>query len=176
MNGVNAVYGTFVDIASLPAGVTSVYDETTLPPGLRFDAARGCLTGTPEKAGTYNFDVRIGTSTELVSCTMVIEKAPLTLQVQPVYMYYGELNDPVHTTKQTFRYDRTQIKELDFSGKDNSGSEEDLIKLLEGDAAYTRPTITLVTSLSSSGTLGAQVSDSTEPGTYVVILSGGSSM
>ncbi|MCI9403598.1 MAG: hypothetical protein HFF04_08010 [Oscillospiraceae bacterium] len=175
VNGVNAVYGTFVDIASLPAGVTSVYDETTLPPGLRFDAARGCLTGTPEKAGTYNFDVRIGTSTELVSCTMVIEKAPLTLQVQPVYMYYGELNDPVHTTKQTFRYDRTQIKELDFSGKDNSGSEEDLIKLLEGDAAYTRPTITLVTSLSSSGTLGAQVSDSTEPGTYVVILSGGSS-
>lgn len=146
-----------------------VVDETTLPPGMRYNSARAWLEGTPSKAGRYTFYVDDGGVEK--KFYVVVKKAPLTLMAVDVDMYYGE--NANNTTVQTFTYNKDEIKALDSKGYTNDGTESRLEAMLtdSGEEQYTRPSIKLVVAVDNE----KGVDSTTVPGTYTVLLQGGKS-
>lgn len=100
--------------------------ESVLPAGIHYDGD-GVFSGTPWEVGTFE-NIYVGGR----RFKMVVEKAPLTLTVQPGARYYGEQNPEA-----VFVYNPDQIKERDRGDKTLTGSMEELAGL--GLADYQPP-------------------------------------
>ena len=151
---------------SIPTGIgrTIQWEGNKSPGGVTWSSTNGSLTGTPEKAGTFQFKI----SGSSIPFQLKVDKAPLELTVQPVTKYYGEPND--NTTEQTFTYNVDQIKALDWESgsKPTDNKAETLSKLIDG---YKAPSYKLVTDIDKETPADAN----TVPGTYAVLIQGGES-
>lgn len=141
-------------------------DFTGLPEGVAYVPGAMSLQGTPKETGTFDFKVYD------VPYRLIVEKATLTITPKAVEKYYGEPNNS--TTKQTFTYDKTQIKQRDVDKNlTNDGTAEALAALLqESGTDYRPPDITL---METTGDGGIAADEQTVPGSYYVSISGGSS-
>jgi len=160
--GVEAT-STLIDGAHLPAGVEYLQDS---------EHSGGMLTGTPRETGSFSFQLH--TTSGDKPFQFYVDKAPLTLTVQDVQMYYGEKAE--NSTEKRFTYNVDEIKDIDLVGKqrkDLKGTQEELDALLDdGNYKDNIPDIGLY--LESS--LHAEpVNSMTPPGdNYAVIIQGGS--
>ena len=135
--------------------------------GLKFDITTRKLTGTPNRIWSeeepLNFYI-VTQGEHQFPFTLIVDKAVLTLTVQSANKYYGETK----TDRNSFTYNTEEIKFDSEGGKKNTGSAEDLKELLAG---YKAPTIELVEDTNQN----VEITATTQPGNYVVKISGGES-
>jgi len=182
--GNNPVYGDYFEVELKGVDDTSklvtTIEGARLPEGLEYipgyrDEGGHRLKGTPTETGEFTFFLTTESGVQPLQFQIYVERAPLTLIVDPVTMYYGQdPTKPGDIMEKTFRYDTTGIKALDNpSGKELNGTMEELAGLL-AESEYQAPDRNLfLDPPSPTGATTTRVSTTTPPGDYYVIIQNG---